>query len=74
MAVGVKSHRKYGGVYINGKYICAEDLAVQQLGGNKASIVMTAAIRPRTMKTKSVCKKCQEIYGKNNFMEGVEFE
>lgn len=74
VAAGIKSARTHRGIYVNGKYICAEDLAVEQLGGNKPSIVMTPAIRPRTNNPKSVCVHCQKIYSKSQFMEGVEFE
>ena len=74
VAVGVKSSKRYGGQTVNGKPICAEDLAVQQLGGNKSSIVMTSAIRPRTGNTVPVCVNCQSIYSKNQFMNGVDFQ
>ncbi|MDO4945468.1 MAG: polymorphic toxin-type HINT domain-containing protein [Ruminococcus sp.] len=74
VAVGVKSSKTYGGQTVNGKPICAEDLAVQQLGGNKSSIVMTSAIRPRTGNTVPVCVNCQGVYSKNQFMNGVDFQ
>lgn len=74
VAVGIKSAKTHRGIYVNGKYICAEDLAVKQFGGNKPSIVMTPAIRPRTNNPKSVCIHCQKIYSKSQFMEDVEFE
>ena len=74
VAVGIKNTRIHGGISIDGKPLCAEDLAVQQLGGNKPSIVMTSAIRPRSYANVPVCLECQKIYSINQFVEGVKFE
>ena len=74
VAVGAKNTKIHGGQVINGKPICAEDLAVAALGGNKDTILMTAAIRPRTKEMVPVCLKCQGKYKRTQFVEGVLFE
>ena len=35
---------------------------------------MTEAIRPRTMHNVPVCKNCQKVYSKKQFMKGVKFQ
>jgi len=74
VAVGIKSAKKHRGRSLNGKSICAEDLAIEKLGGNKPSIVMTSAIRPRKSKIIPVCTTCQKFYSRNQFMKGVTFQ
>ena len=74
VAVGIKSAKKHRGRSLNGKSICAEDLAIEKLGGNKPSIVMTSAIRPRKSKIIPVCTTCQKFYRRNQFMKGVTFQ
>ena len=75
VAVGIKNVREYKGVeIIPGKYACAEDIAALKLGGNSSNIVFTKAIRPRNSHPIRVCKNCQKIYSKSQFMKGVEFD
>jgi hypothetical protein len=69
VAVGIKSSRQYAQ-----KPICAEDLVVEQLGGNNPNIVMTDAVRPRTGDSIPVCDRCQTKYTKNQFIEGTVFK
>ncbi|WP_156475388.1 pre-toxin TG domain-containing protein [Lysinibacillus odysseyi] len=54
VAVGTKSSKQY-----SGKPIYAEDLVVEQLGGNHQNIIMTDAIRPRKGSSIPVCKRWQ---------------
>ena len=70
IAVGINKTSIYHGT------LCAEDLVVRQLGGKKAinAIIMTAAIRPRTLKVIPVCKRCQSKYSKKHFIKGTPFE
>ena len=59
---------------IHGPNVCAEDLVVAQLMGQGSSlnnIVMTPAIRPRTMEVVPVCHRCQERYTRQNFLPGT---
>lgn len=74
VAVGIKSAKMHRGIYANGQYLCAEDLALQQLGKNKSSIIFTEAVRPRGNKTIPVCIKCQQNYSKYQFIIGVLFD
>jgi len=56
---------------------CAEDMVVAQLialGASLDDIVMTPAIRPRTMEIIPVCKFCQQKYSRDNFIPGTPFE
>ncbi len=53
---------------------CAEDVAVQALGGNIDDIVLTPAIRPRNNAVIPVCKYCQEKYPQSMFIEGTIFK
>ena len=56
---------------------CVEDMIVVQLialGANLEDIVMTPAIRPRTMEVIPVCKFCQLKYNRDNFIPGTPFE
>jgi hypothetical protein len=54
--VKAKSTPRYGNA------LCAEDLVVQAFGGNKPTIRMTPAIRPRTNAVVPVCPRCQVKY------------
>ncbi|WP_431809777.1 hypothetical protein [Brevibacillus agri] len=69
VAVGIKSSKQYAG-----KPLCAEDLVVEQLGGNHQNIIMTDAIRPRKGNSIPVCKRCQTKFSVKQFIEGTEFE
>jgi|GEM_PF-2628658 len=53
---------------------CAEDIAVEQLGGNSDNVVFTEAYRPRTEETVPVCKRCQTKYSRDQFSEETQFE
>ena len=59
-----------------GRKVCVEDILVEQLGGYQegidGNIIMTPAIRPRTMDIVLVCKLCQENYTQNNFIPGTQ--
>ncbi|NRY02333.1 N-acetylmuramoyl-L-alanine amidase family protein [Clostridium beijerinckii] len=52
---------------------CAENLVVEQLGGDPSKVIMTPAIRPRNNATIPVCKYCQEKYSTSNFIPGTTF-
>ena len=69
IAVGINKTSIYQGT------LYAEDLVVKQLGGKKAinAIIMTAAIRPRTLSVIPVCKRCQSKYSRKNFVKGAPF-
>ena len=69
IAVGINKTSIYHGT------LYAEDLVVKQLGGKKAinAIIMTAAIRPRTLSVIPVCKRCQSKYSRKNFVKGAPF-
>ncbi len=68
--VGAKNSTIY-----KGQASCAEDIVFRGLGGNQMSnIIMTPAIRPRTMQTIDVCDRCQTHFPKNQFMKGTNFE
>ena len=69
VAVGIKSRKIHAG-----QPICAEDLVVEQLGGNSDNIIMTNAIRPRNGRNIPVCKRCQTKYSVEQFIKGTEFE
>ncbi|WP_027296719.1 hypothetical protein [Robinsoniella sp. KNHs210] len=56
---------------------CVEDMIVEQLiirGATLKDIVMTPAIRPRTMEIIPVCKFCQMKYSRDNFIPGTPFQ
>ncbi len=74
VAVGIKNSKIHKGIYINGKRICAEDLASDLLGGNKESIIFTETIRPKKGIIIPVCVDCQKIYKKIQFKKGVLFD
>ena len=61
---------------ILGDTLCVEDLVVMQLGGIGSihDIVMTPAIRPRTMQVIPVCKRCQAKYPRSSFISGTQFQ
>lgn len=55
---------------------CVEDMVVEQLtarGSILGNIVMTPAIRPRTLEVIPVCRFCQLKYTRNNFIPGIPF-
>ncbi|MCD9612138.1 RHS repeat-associated core domain-containing protein, partial [Tenacibaculum maritimum] len=54
--------------------LCAEDIVVKSLGGDKSKIIMTPAVRPRNNKVIDVCKRCQTKYSKNNFTKETKFQ
>ena len=55
--------------------ICAEDLAIEQLGGEyNSDIKMTEAIRPRNKEVIPVCHSCQEKYPREAFFDNVTFK
>ena len=66
VTVGMKLRNKNGGM-------CAEDIAVEQLGGNKEDIIFTEAYRPRTQENVPVCERCQTKYNKEQFPKGTIF-
>lgn len=68
VAVGKKNSK------IHASDICAEDLVVQQLGGDASKIKMTEAIRPRNKDVIDVCTKCQGNYPKDSFFDNVKFQ
>jgi hypothetical protein len=53
---------------------CAEDHVVDALGGNKAEIRFTEAIRPRTGAEVPVCPVCEANYGRGAFPPGTTFK
>ena len=57
------------------KEVCVEDLVVAQLGGieNIDNIMLTPAIRPRTMQVIPVCNNCQAKYPRSSFIPGTPF-
>ena len=57
-----------------GNGMCAEDHVLQELGGNKANVRFTEAIRPRTMKQVPVCERCETSYGRKVFPPGTLFK
>jgi len=67
IAVGLK---KTGENY--GK--CAEDLCADALGGPSEDILMSPAVRPRTMEVIPVCKRCQTKFSRNQFPPETPFE
>ena len=65
-AVGIKiRNQNYG--------LCAEDLVVQQLACNPDDIVMSYAIRPRTLEVVPVCPRCQAKFPPGMFPPGGQF-
>ena len=53
---------------------CAEDHVVDALGGNKADVRFTEAIRPRTGEQVPVCQRCEASYGRTPFPSGTRFK
>jgi len=53
---------------------CAEDHVAEALGGNKADIRFTSAIRPRTGEEVPVCPRCEATYGRDAFAPGTKFK
>ena len=53
---------------------CAEDHVVQALGGNKAEVKFTEAVRPRTGAEVPVCQRCESTYGRDAFPKGTKFK
>jgi len=52
---------------------CAEDMVVQELGGNAADVRFTEAVRPRTGDEVPVCQRCEGTYGRDAFPPGTQF-
>ena len=46
---------------------CAEDHVVDALGGNKANVRFTEAVRPRKGEQVPVCTRCEQKYGRGAF-------
>ncbi len=53
---------------------CAEDHVVDALGGAKANVRFTPAIRPRTGAEVPVCPRCETSYGRASFPPGTRFK
>ncbi|MGB4066210.1 MAG: RHS repeat-associated core domain-containing protein [Azonexus sp.] len=53
---------------------CAEDHVVDALGGNKADVRFTEAMRPRTGEQVPVCQRCEASYGRSPFPSGTRFK
>ncbi|WP_146259604.1 hypothetical protein [Paenibacillus dendritiformis] len=58
---------------VNHGTICAEEIVVSKLGGNKAEIIMTSAVRPRKKQIIPVFIRCQTKYSKDMFAPGTKF-
>lgn len=52
---------------------CAEDVVVEQLGGDASKVRFSEAVRPRTGQQVPVCERCQQKYDLQQFPEGVIF-
>ena len=52
---------------------CAEDNVVEALGGNKADVRFTEAVRPRTGAEVPVCPRCEVSYGREAFPPDTTF-
>jgi hypothetical protein len=52
---------------------CAEDVVVEQLGGDASKVRFSEAVRPRTGQQVPVCERCQQQYDLQQFPEGVIF-
>lgn len=50
---------------------CAEEHVVDALGGNKANVKFTEAVRPRTGEQVPVCVKCEGSFGREPFPRGT---
>jgi hypothetical protein len=53
---------------------CAETHVVEALGGNKAEVGLTEAVRPRTGLEVPVCPSCEATYGRGAFPPGTRFK
>lgn len=53
---------------------CAETNVVKALGGNKADIRFTEAIRPRAGTEVPICARCELDYGRSPFPQGTKFQ
>jgi hypothetical protein len=53
---------------------CAETHVVEALGGNKAEVGLTEAVRPRTGMEVPVCLSCEATYGRDAFPPGARFK
>ena len=53
---------------------CAETHVVEALGGNKAEVSLTEAVRPRTGLEVPVCLTCEATYGRGAFPPGTRFK
>jgi hypothetical protein len=66
-AVGVKVTGKNEGM-------CAEDIVVKALGGNREDVLMTKAVRPYNNKIINVCPRCQTKYSRNQFPADAKYD
>ena len=53
---------------------CAEDHVAEALGGNKAEVRFTEAVRPRTGREVAVCPRCESTYGREPFPAGSLYQ
>jgi hypothetical protein len=53
---------------------CAETHVVDALGGKKANVGLTEAVRPRTGLEVPVCAACEATYGRGAFPPGTKFK
>jgi hypothetical protein len=53
---------------------CAEDLCVEQLGGDASKVLMSPAIRPRLNEVVPVCPRCQTNYIPGQFPPGTPYK
>ncbi|MCG8455668.1 MAG: hypothetical protein MI919_05255 [Holophagales bacterium] len=58
----------------SGDGFCAEDDAVEQLGGDSTVVRFSRAMRPRTWIHIEVCPFCQTQYAEEQFAPGTEYE
>lgn len=75
-AVDTKTGKVVVGIKKKGECFgkCAEDIAVELLGGNSSDIKITPAVRPRTNQVIPVCKRCQTKYSRDQFPDGTLFD
>jgi hypothetical protein len=53
---------------------CAEDHVLDALGGAKAEVRFTKAVRPKTGAEVLVCARCEGSYGREPFPPGTRFK
>ena len=54
--------------------MCAEDIAVEQLGTHRRNVLFTEAYRPRTQEIVPVCSVCQTKYSRDQFPSWASYE